>query len=163
MGQAGNGHSGSDGDATGQGRTSRRKDDWQEVSDNFSRLGRMLQDRFVAGGPAQGAEGDVRDAMRSLGDALNRWGEQVSAAASDPELRDQAGRAARAFSTAVGSAFGSMADELSSMMRGQRRPRPDEEPWLTATDDLGKGGQSGQGGQGGQGVDKTGGSGGSST
>ena len=125
-----------DQNGTGQNESSPQRDDWQEVSDSFSRLGRMLQDRFTTGGGVRNAEGEVKDAMRSLGEAFNRWGEQVSAAASDPELRDQASRAARAFSTAVGNAFGSVADELSSMMKGQRRARPDEEAWLATTDEL---------------------------
>lgn len=121
--------------------------DWNDVADNFARLGRLLQERFAVTQPAEPRPADGTqegpDALRSLGDAMTRLGEQISATAQDPEVRIQARRAADSFTSALGSTFGTAADEIGGMMRGYRPARPDEEPWMQASDDDWPGGGSG--------------------
>jgi hypothetical protein len=112
--------------------------DWTSVSENFTVLGRMVQQRFaVSPAPAAGSEADEparSDPLRSLGEAMSRLGEQITATAQDPDVRQQARKAADSFTSALSTTFGSAADELSSMVRGRRSPRPDEEAWMRASD-----------------------------
>jgi hypothetical protein len=108
---------------------------WDEVARGFQDLGRALRPHF-AGGPADAGDAaerpgpdyqstsadraKVEDALRKLGQAVQRLGDQASSAVRDPAVRDSAERVSRSFGDALAATFSEFGDEVRGRVGGRR-------------------------------------------
>jgi hypothetical protein len=111
---------------------------WDDVSRGFQDLGRALRPHF-AGRPDDADDaGDAReqprpedpassddrakveDALRRLGQAVQRLGDQASSAVRDPAVRESAERVSRSFGDALAATFSGFGDEVRGRV-GDRR------------------------------------------
>ncbi len=108
---------------------------WDEVSRGFQDLGRALRPHFAgrpaeAGDAGEGASPDdpstsddrakVEDALRKLGQAVQRLGDQASSAVRDPAVRESAERVSRSFGDALAATFSEFGDEVRGRVGGRR-------------------------------------------
>lgn len=96
-----------------------KTDPWQEVGERWSRLGAKLGDRYrdLAGedGPT---ETEVREAIRTIGVAVQSVVEGVSSAMKDPAVREQVREATASLVGALGRTFSELGQELKTEDRG---------------------------------------------
>ena len=71
------------------------------------------------------SEDQVRDALKTLGTAVQSVVESVGAALRDPEVRSQVKEAAAGFASAVGQTFNDLGDEIRKAP--DTSPAPDED------------------------------------
>jgi hypothetical protein len=95
-------------------------DPWQQAAERWSDVGDKLKDRYrdVVGeeGPS---EDQVRQALKTLGSAVQAVFESVGAAMRDPDTRTQVKDAAAGFASAVGQTFSDLGEEI------RRTPEPE--------------------------------------
>jgi hypothetical protein len=86
---------------------------WHQVSKSWSDIGDRLKERYrdVVGdtGPS---ETEVRDALKTLGTAVQAVFDSLGSAMRDPEVRTQMKDAAAGFASAVGQTFSDLGDEI---------------------------------------------------
>src|SRR5439155_14439069 len=119
--------------------TQEPREAWSEVGRRFDELGRALRGHFgkehdaaaaAAGTPTEttaaaepgGAEpggtseaadrAAMQDALRRLGEAAQRLGDQAGEAVHDPAVRESAQRVARTFADALATTFSEFGEEL---------------------------------------------------
>lgn len=111
-------------------------EEWRKVGDQFSTLTERLREHYkLAGaegdvtGSAQdhsgAAEEEVKNAMRTLGDAFDRVFTSVGNAMRDSEVRAEAKEAAGSAITALGTTLSDLAGELRQII-GRTTERPDD-------------------------------------
>ena len=99
------------------------KESWEKAGERFERLGAQLREHYRRAGQEQGETGDVDDALRRLGDAVDAAVKGVGDAVRDPEFQDTAKGAARALRDALAATF----ERVGAQVRGCREPREDED------------------------------------
>jgi ElaB/YqjD/DUF883 family membrane-anchored ribosome-binding protein len=108
------------------------KAEWNEVGERFSAIRSKLEKHFEQPGegeapgepPAPGAADEVRDALRSLGDALESTMNALGSAARDPEITGEVRSAGQSLVNALNSTFSGVGDEIR---RAFKRSSADEE------------------------------------
>jgi hypothetical protein len=95
------------------------KDAWEKVGESFERLGAQLREHYRRAGEEQGGTGDVDDALRRLGDAVDAAVKAVGDAVRDPAFQETAKGAARALGDALGATF----ERVGAQVRGQAERR----------------------------------------
>jgi hypothetical protein len=95
-------------------------DPWDDVAARWAKIADGIREHYreVSGGEGP-SEGEVKDALRTLGDAGRRMVDSVGDALRDPQVREQVRSAAAAFVNALGDTFSDLGDEL-------RRTREDD-------------------------------------
>jgi hypothetical protein len=95
-------------------------DPWTEASERWGDVGDGLRRRYrdLVGdrGPT---EDDLRDALRTLGDAARSVADSVGSAMRDPEVRAQVKEAAASLVSALGATFEELGDELRRTFRDE--------------------------------------------
>ncbi|MGH8875362.1 MAG: hypothetical protein ACRDVM_08965 [Acidimicrobiia bacterium] len=95
---------------------------WRRVAEQVSALSDRFRDHYLtedAEGPTDEA---VREALRTLGEALNRVVVSLGHALGDPDVREAAKQTAGGLVTAMGAAFSELGEELR---RGRDHSPPD--------------------------------------
>lgn len=94
---------------------------WKTVGERFDNLGSMFREHYQAQGTDGSdvpSEGDVREAVRVLGEsiesALGAFGDSVT----DPEVQNEARRTAGAFFDALGTTFSELGAEITKDHEG---------------------------------------------
>ncbi len=77
-----------------------------------------------AGGSAAGDRAAMRDALRKLGQAAQRLGDQAGEAVRDREVRESAQRVARTFADALDATFTDLGEEIRGRVRARRGSDP---------------------------------------
>jgi hypothetical protein len=110
---------------------------WNRVSEQFSSLADRVKQHYqsrpseepaAAQEPAEGAVDNVRDALRTLGDAADRLASTVGDAVRDPDVKSDAKRAANSLVDAVGLTLSQLGGEIRNRTDRARGGR-DEDPW----------------------------------
>lgn len=98
--------------------------EWEEVTETFSGLGQRLREHYERQRSAEAPEGkpEVEQALRTLGDALDRAFSSVGEALRDPEFRRGAGQAVNALGDALAATVNETGEELRKRMG--RMPPP---------------------------------------
>lgn len=95
-------------------------DPWTEASERWADVGDGLRRRYrdLVGdrGPT---EDDLREALRTLGDAARSVADSVGSAMRDPEVRAQVKEAAASLVSALGATFEELGDELRRTFRDE--------------------------------------------
>jgi hypothetical protein len=102
---------------------------WNRVSENFATLGDSLRRRYEqdADDAVEGSRDTVQDALRTLGDAVERLASTVSTAIRDPQVQADARQAASSLVDALGMTFSRMTGEVRERM--DRSRGADEDVW----------------------------------
>jgi Flp pilus assembly pilin Flp len=89
------------------------EDPWQQATERWASVTDKLKDRYqeVVGdeGPS---EDEVREALRTLGTAVQAVFDSLGTAMRDPEVRTQVKNAAAGFMAAIGQTFTDLGSEL---------------------------------------------------
>ena len=92
---------------------------WEDVGEQFRKLGSMFRDHFEARGAGEDAdadsEGDVNEAVRSFTENLQTAFSAVVDTVTDPDVHDEARQTAGSFFEALGTTF----SDLGADMRKQ--------------------------------------------
>jgi len=96
--------------------------DWNEVGEKFSRLGRSLQEswgtaRSSSTDAGHDAQDEIRSAVQQVNDSLDRLADAITHAVNDPEVHRTAVSAAGGLVQAIGSSF----DQLAQRIQGDGR------------------------------------------
>jgi ElaB/YqjD/DUF883 family membrane-anchored ribosome-binding protein len=102
--------------------------EWNEVGERFVGIRSKLEKHFAqrargegAGGPDEppepGAADELRDALRSLGDALESTMQALGAAARDPEVTEDVKRAGQSLVNALNATFSDVGDDIRQAFR----------------------------------------------
>ncbi len=93
------------------------------MAERWSSVGDKLKDRYAEMVGDQGpTEDQVKEALRTLGTAVQAVVESVGAALRDPETRTQVKDAAAGFASAMGQTFNDLGEEI----RKAPEPAPEE-------------------------------------
>lgn len=103
------------------------KREWDEVTESFTGLGGRLREHYEkqSGSEPPTGKGDVEQALRTLGDALDRAFSSVGDALRDPEFREGAGQAINRLGGALATTVNEAGDEIRK--RVGKMPPPDGE------------------------------------
>lgn len=111
------------------------KQAWDEVGEQFGRLGQRLKqtyERQAAAGSEGGPrpdERDIEEAFRTLAGAVNTAVGSAGAAMRDPAFGEDVKSAARAFGDALSATFEDLGNELRRRLgSGSDRPEPPAGP-----------------------------------
>jgi hypothetical protein len=86
---------------------------WQQVSKSWVDIGDRLKDRYrEVVGDAGPSEDQVRDALKTLGTAMQAVFDSLGSAMRDPDVRTQMKEATAGFASAVGQTFSDLGDEI---------------------------------------------------
>ncbi len=97
--------------------------DWNEVGEKFSRLGRSLQESWGTARSSSStdaghdAQDEIRSAVQQVNDSLDRLADAITHAVNDPEVHRTAVSAAGGLVQAIGSSF----DQLAQRIQGDGR------------------------------------------
>jgi hypothetical protein len=99
------------------------------VAERWSSVGDKLKDRYNEMVGDQGpSEDQVRDALKTLGTAVQAVVESVGAAMRDPETRSQVKDAAAGFASAVGQTFSDLGEEIRKTPESAPEESDEERP-----------------------------------
>jgi hypothetical protein len=99
------------------------KDAWERAGESFERLGAQLREHYRRAGEDHGGAGEVDDALRRLGDALDAAVKAVGETVRDPEFQETARGAAKALGEALTATF----EQVGAQVRGRWERRGEEE------------------------------------
>ncbi len=89
------------------------KEKWDEVGEQFGRLGRQLKDRFDANAAFGADEREkVNDALRQLGDALDAGFTTIGDTLRDPAMRDDMKTAGTSITDAIAATLRDVSDAI---------------------------------------------------
>jgi hypothetical protein len=91
---------------------------WNDVGEQFDRLGSMFKHHYEAQGGEDGAEpiseDEVIDAVRTLGESVKMAFATVGDAFNDPEVQEEARQTTASFFDALGATFSELGDDIST-------------------------------------------------
>jgi hypothetical protein len=97
------------------------------VAERWSSVGDKLKDRYNEMVGDQGpSEDQVKEALKTLGTAVQAVVESVGAAMRDPETRTQVKDAAAGFASAVGQTFSDLGEEIRKTPESAPETPPEE-------------------------------------
>ncbi len=102
---------------------------WNDVGEQFKKLGSMFKHHYEAQERDEGtevvSEGEVRDAVRSLGESIRTAFATVGDAVTDPEVQEEARQTAASLFDALGATFSELGDDISKWReRGESSDPP---------------------------------------
>jgi hypothetical protein len=95
-------------------------DDWKEVGERFTNLGKQLKTSYERHGDDRDEAGGrraIEDALQSLADALGQVVSSAGKAVRDPAVGDEAKAAARSLAGALSTSFEQVNDKLRDRFR----------------------------------------------
>lgn len=107
---------------------------WDEVGDGFTKLGRMISERYKGQGgeesarPGGAEDNAVADAIRRATDELDRAFTSLGDTLRDDEARRQMRETGTKLSDALKVTFTEVSDEIRRAVDSRRSPRPDTPP-----------------------------------
>lgn len=107
---------------------SRSDEAWNEVGDQFKRLGstfkHLYETRDVDQQSDPPSDDEVKDALRTLGESVSHAFATVGDAFNDPEVKEETRQAAGLFFDALGATFSGVGDDISSGSKTEQGPTP---------------------------------------
>lgn len=104
-------------------------DPWDDVAARWSRIAEGIREHYRQVADGEGpSEGEVKDALRTLGDAGRRMIDSVGDVLRDPDVREQVRGAAAAFVNALGDTFSELGEELRRTRNDDTDDREDPAP-----------------------------------
>ncbi len=115
------------------------KQAWSDVGEGFSALGRMMKERYQAGGADEGDEAAddsgtreagaaLRDAMDKVVSAARELGDRAADVARDDDVKAQAKRATGSLSDALSATVNLIGDEVGGLFGRAKRDNPEVPP-----------------------------------
>jgi predicted HAD superfamily phosphohydrolase len=96
---------------------SQSEEAWNDVGEQFRKLGSMFKHHYEAQEHDEGtevvSEGEVRDAVRTLGESIRTAYVTVGDAIKDPEVQEEARQTAGSLFDALGATFSELGDDIS--------------------------------------------------
>jgi hypothetical protein len=105
---------------------------WDEVGESFSKLGRIISERYRQLGEERGArpsdaeEGAVADAVRRATEELDRAFTSLGDTLRDDEARGHVKDTGRKLTEALNVTFTAIGDEVRKAVAGRRPSTPDD-------------------------------------
>jgi hypothetical protein len=96
-------------------------DSWKSVGDDFSRLGDSFKKHYTGDETQSDTASEVKDALTTLGQGLDRLFGAVGEAVKDDEVKETARKAGTSLLDALGDTFTSAAMELRDAFKGSQR------------------------------------------
>src|SRR5688572_31299301 len=87
-------------------------DRWDDVSEDFLRVGGHLKRHFESSGASKPESDDIRQALREAVDALSKAAEALGNAVRDPQVQADARKAAKTFADAVSTTVGELGQKI---------------------------------------------------
>ena len=108
---------------------SQSEEAWSDVGRQFKKLGSMFKHHYETQGGGEDAEavseGEVRDAVRSLGESIRTAFATVSDAIKDSEVQEEARQTAGSLFDALGATLSELGDDISKWReRGESSDPP---------------------------------------
>ena len=98
---------------------SRQDEAWNDVCEQFDKLGSMFKSHYEAQGGTGGAESisedEVIDAVRTLGESIKTVFATVGDAFNDPEVQEEAKQTAGSLFDALAATFSELGDDISTL------------------------------------------------
>ena len=92
------------------------KDAWDSVGDQMKDLGGAFKEHYEAGEDEESTTDEVKDALRTVGEGLDRLFTAIGKAVRDPEVQEKAKQTGTSVIDAIGTTLGSVADEVRGVM-----------------------------------------------
>jgi hypothetical protein len=115
---------------------------WNDVGEQFKKLGSMLKYHYRAQEGEEGgevaSEDEVKDAVRAVGESIKAAFATVGEVVRDPEVRDEARETVASFFDALGVTFSELADDISRRREtgdSLDPPLPDEAARVDASEE----------------------------
>lgn len=105
------------------------KDAWSSVGDQMRELGGAFRGHYEAGGEDVADTEEVKDALKTVGEGLDRLFTAIGKAVRDPEVKEQARRTGSSVVEAIGTTLGTVADDVRDVVQrrgGSTTPPPDD-------------------------------------
>jgi len=96
-------------------------DSWKSVGDDFSRLGESFKKHYTGDDAETDTASEVKDALTTLGQGLDRLFGAVGEAVKDDEVKETARRAGTSLLDALGDTFTAAAMEIRDAFKGGQR------------------------------------------
>ena len=96
-------------------------DSWKSVGDDFSQLGESFKKHYTGDEAESDTASEVKDALTTLGQGLDRLFGAVGGAVKDDEVKETARRAGTGLLDALGDTFTAAAMEIRDAFKGARR------------------------------------------
>ena len=109
------------------------KDAWTSVGDQMKELGGAFKERYEAEGEEGSSTDEVKDALRTVGEGLDRLFTAIGKAVRDPEVQEKAKQTGSSVIDAIGTTLGTVADDVRDVV--QRKGSAPEEPSTDAEAD----------------------------
>ncbi|NND84020.1 MAG: hypothetical protein HKN46_02615 [Acidimicrobiia bacterium] len=112
------------------------KDAWTSVGDQMKDLGGAFKEHYESDDEEGSSTDEVKDALRTVGEGLDRLFTAIGNAVRDPEVQEKAKQTGTSVIDAIGTTLGTVADDVRDVV--QRKGAPAEEPATdeeTATDE----------------------------
>ncbi len=108
---------------------SRQDEAWNDVCEQFDKLGSMFKSHYEAQGGKEGAEfiseDEVIDAVRTLGESIKTVFATVGGAFNDPEVQEEVKQTAGSLFDALAATFSELGDDISTWWE---RGEPSDSP-----------------------------------
>ncbi len=101
---------------------------WEAVGDRLTALGLKLKVHFEQAGSTERPAGEVTDALKRLGTAIESTFSAIGAAVQDSAVRDDANQLATALGDALANTLSEAGQELASAANGLRCHQEAAEP-----------------------------------
>ena len=86
---------------------------WNEVGEQFKKLGSMFKQHFETEPEPSVSEDEVKEAVHTLGESIKTAFSAFGDAVTDPELQEEARQTAGSFFDALGTTFSEVGAEIS--------------------------------------------------
>lgn len=111
------------------------KDAWTSVGDQMKELGGAFKEHYESEEDEGSSTDEVKDALRTVGEGLDRLFTAVGKAIRDPEVKEKAKQTGTSVMDAIGTTLGTVASDVRDMV--QRKEAPAEEEAEAETEETG--------------------------
>lgn len=109
------------------------KDAWTSVGDQMKELGGAFKEHYEPDGEEGSSTDEVKDALRTVGEGLDRLFTAIGKAVRDPEVQEKAKQTGASVVDAIGTTLGTVAGDVRDVV--QRKGGTPEESSTDAGDD----------------------------
>ena len=102
------------------------KDAWSSVGDQMKDLGGAFKEHYESEEGESSSTEEVKDALRTVGEGLDRLFTAIGKAVRDPEVQEKAKQTGSSVIDAIGTTLGTVADDVRDVV--QRKGAAPEEP-----------------------------------